>query len=168
MKKTRTAPIGQYLTPPTVEISPPPNEPMQDYFKSLNTSLTLDRKANKSKLSLRTDRSGSIGSIPETNMRRSGSLSPRTGVKKFLPTLGSIPDLSTSMPNFEAIDSDSEKPSHQTKKTFTPISKIQILKSFFERKVAALTGKDTTPDRKTGLFTISKSKSRHTKRSKSA
>ncbi|KAK3086161.1 hypothetical protein FSP39_014491 [Pinctada imbricata] len=165
VRKTHTAPFDPCLTPPIVEVSPPPNEPnesMQNYIKSLNTSLTLDRKSSRNKLSLRTDRSGSIGSIPDPSSRRSGSLSPQTGIKKFLPTLGSIPDLSTSMPNFETIDSEGEKP----KKGFAPISKIEVLKSFFERKIAALTGRDVTPDRKTGLFRLPKGRAR--KRNKSS
>ncbi|XP_061162717.1 serine/threonine-protein kinase MARK2-like isoform X2 [Saccostrea echinata] len=158
-KKTRTAPLFNQ-TALDIPVSPPPGESRNDFMKSLTTSMTLDRKAvNKS--NLKTDRSGSLtGAEPnpvlQLSAQRSGSVSPQTGIRRFLPSLGTIPD-TVLTGSRSSTDLDKISQSNGKKKGFAPISKIQILKSFFERKVAQLSGKPTTPDRLTGLFKPPKS-----------
>lgn len=125
-------------------------------MKSLTTSMTLDRRAVKS--NIKTDRSGSLtGAEPspilQLSAQRSGSVSPQAGIRRFLPSLGTIPDtVLTGSRSSTDLDKISQSSSSGKKKGFAPISKIQVLKSFFERKVAQLSGKPTTPDRFTGLF----------------
>uniref|UniRef100_A0A8W8JZC1 SNF-related serine/threonine-protein kinase n=1 Tax=Magallana gigas TaxID=29159 RepID=A0A8W8JZC1_MAGGI len=161
VKKTRTAPLFNQ-TALDIPVSPPPVESRHDFMKSLTTSMTLDRRAVKS--NIKTDRSGSLtGAEPSpvfqlAAAQRSGSVSPQTGIRRFLPSLGTIPDtVLTGSRSSTDLDKISQSSSNSKKKGFAPISKIQILKSFFERKVAQLSGKPTTPDRFTGLFKPPKS-----------
>lgn len=161
VKKTRTAPLFNQ-TALDIPVSPPPVESRHDFMKSLTTSMTLDRRAVKS--NIKTDRSGSLTGaepspvFPLAAAQRSGSVSPQTGIRRFLPSLGTIPDtVLTGSRSSTDLDKISQSSSNSKKKGFAPISKIQILKSFFERKVAQLSGKPTTPDRFTGLFKPPKS-----------
>lgn len=96
--------------------------------------MTLDRKAKNSK---------------DNKKDKSGSISPGTHSRKFTPTLGPIQD---NVPQIHTeLVRDNAKVAN--KKPFTPLSKIQILKSFFEKKVAAFAGKSTAPHRRsTGLY----------------
>nr|XP_022340449.1 SNF-related serine/threonine-protein kinase-like isoform X3 [Crassostrea virginica] len=154
-KKTRTAPLFNQ-TALDIPVSPPPVDSRHDFMKSLTTSMTLDRRAVKS--NIKTDRSGSLtGAEPspilQLSAQRSGSVSPHAGIRRFLPSLGTIPDtVLTGSRSSTDLDKISQSSSSGKKKGFAPISKIQVLKSFFERKVAQLSGKPTTPDRFTGLF----------------
>ncbi|XP_048748028.1 SNF-related serine/threonine-protein kinase-like isoform X4 [Ostrea edulis] len=153
VKKTRTAPLFNQ-TALDIPVSPPPIESRHDFMKSLTTSMTLDRRALRS--NIKTDRSGSLTGTEsnaglQLDAQRSGSMSPQTGIRRFLPSLGTIPD-TVLTGSRSSTDLDKISQSNGKKKGFAPISKIQVLKSFFERKVAQLSGKPTTPDRFTGLF----------------
>ncbi|XP_021371328.1 serine/threonine-protein kinase par-1-like isoform X1 [Mizuhopecten yessoensis] len=130
-KKTRTTPLGAFLSP-TLEIPPSPpivsGDLRANYFvKSLTTSMTLDRKSAHSKN--RHNQPDQLGLISPD---RSCSVSPKVGLRKFLPSLGTIMDSCQTSNTAEQIPDVQPAP-----KKFVPISKIQILKSFFERKVSS-------------------------------
>jgi len=97
--------------------------------------MTLDRKSTRKN---KIDKNDKVNLVKTDRL---GSVSPHTGLRKFFPSLGSIPDHNTA----------TEKNKGITSKNFVPISKIQILKSFFERKVAAIAGRGSSSDKKSGF-----------------
>lgn len=124
-----------------IPVSPPPSESNQNYWvTSLSGSMTLDRKGSKRKNKLlKPHVQGPNGN------RAQRSPSPRSIFRNFQPTLGTIHDAGLSQSEESLLTKGTNK-GHQ------PLSKIQILKQFFERKVAALVGRQSIAEKRTNLF----------------
>lgn len=112
IKKTKTAPVSQNAShllaiaeSPSLELSP--SDARLDYFKSLTTSQTLDRRA-KHKI-------------------HQGPISPKTASPQMVR-----PPINRSNPEIR------EPVARAKQKKPRAFSKIAILSSFFEQKIAAL------------------------------
>lgn len=121
-----------------VQVSSPQTESNQNCFvKSLSGSMTLDRRSARRKNKL---------PPPQGNNPSNRSPSPRSVFRNFQPTLGTIHDAGLSQSEESLVTKAGGRKGHQ------PLSKIQVLKQFFERKVAALVGKPSIAEQRTNLF----------------
>ncbi|XP_076111883.1 uncharacterized protein LOC143080089 isoform X1 [Mytilus galloprovincialis] len=127
------------LLSPTFEepcSSPQSDSNQNPFVKSLSGTMTLDRKSSKRKNKIK----------PQGSNRSQRSPSPRSIFRNFQPTLGTIHDAGLSQSEESLVTKGVGKKGQQ------PLTKIQILKHFFERKVAELVGKTSTAEKRTNLF----------------
>ncbi|KAK3610275.1 hypothetical protein CHS0354_029735 [Potamilus streckersoni] len=143
-KKTKTAPLwsssSYELIPelpesPTTEILNPVSvvagrSQNQNYFKSLTTSMTLDRRT----LGKKSKPPSSLPAVKSESPQLEPSKLPLREAPKKLPVIQE--PVSVKRPKSKAF------------------SKIAILSSFFEHKAAALVGKGPLAEKKGGLFPL--------------
>ncbi|KAL4235304.1 hypothetical protein ACF0H5_006939 [Mactra antiquata] len=127
IKKTKTAPIGQSATSLLAIDESPVSEyaetdPRYDYIKSLTSSQTLGRKA---KLQVPTH--------SEHKTPLSASATSQHQVRSLFPLTKSVPSI--------------REPAKQKQKKSRAFSRIAILSSFFEQKIAALSGNGSSQKR---------------------
>lgn len=120
IKKTKTAPISQLVIPESPTESGETDSKV-DYFTTLTDSQTLDRRT-RNRTSIKTAPSSPALAIPHN-------------VRPVYPMTKSVPEI--------------REPVRQKQKKTRAFSRIAILSSYFEQKIAALSGSGNS-QRKTG------------------
>ncbi|XP_060579752.1 SNF-related serine/threonine-protein kinase-like isoform X3 [Ruditapes philippinarum] len=111
IKKTKTAPLSQLIIPESpTEVGE--SDPRSDYFTTLTNSQTLDRRT-RNRTSVKTAPSSPSLAIPHS-------------VRPLYPMTKSVPEI--------------HEPVRQKQKKSRAFSRIAILSSYFEQKIAALSG----------------------------